>query len=102
MKFLRLDKKEKEVGQIVFKYFLDKTAKSIEGMEIYSPNDTTTIWVKYVSRQMVNGFSIPDEVEIEIKMPRNNIFIEMTYTRPEVNQPQELYFIIPEGYEDCE
>ncbi|MBU2019986.1 MAG: DUF4292 domain-containing protein [Bacteroidetes bacterium] len=102
MKIKRIDKKDKEEETIVFKYFLDKTGKNVEGVEIYSPNDTTTVWVNYLSRQMIDGYSIPDEVEIKIQMPRNNIFLQMSYNRPEVNQPQELYFIIPEGYEDCE
>lgn len=110
MKIKRLDKKDKEKERekekddepIIFKYFLDSSATVLEGMEIFSPADTTTITVKYLKRQLIDSFFMPEEVEIQINLPRNNIFMEMSYNKIEVNQPQELYFIIPEGYEDCE
>lgn len=109
MRIKRLDKDNNIVGRrkeeeenIVFKYFLDGTGRQLSGMEIFSPNDTAKILVRYLSRQTVGAFQLPEEVELEINTPRNNIFMRMTYDKIEVNEPQTLYFIIPEGYEDCE
>lgn len=110
MKIRRLDKdkdvnrdrRKEEEENIIFKYFIDSTGKQLSGMEIFSPNDTARILVRYLNRQKVGKYNLPEEVELEISTPRNNIFMRMTYDKIEVDEPQTLYFIIPEGYEDCE
>lgn len=107
MKIKRLDKKgdrnDKEDDDIVFKYYLDSTAQFLDGIEIFSPNDTTTVRVTYADRQWIDSlYFMPHTVDIEIFLPRNNISLRMSYNKVEINQPQELYFIVPEGYEGCE
>lgn len=94
--------KEKEEDDIRIKYFLSGYTMELEGMEIYSAKDTTSVLVSYEKRQVVAGFSVPEKVVLKIFTPKNNITIEMSYDKVEVNEPQPLYFIIPEGYEDCE
>ncbi|MCT4560639.1 MAG: DUF4292 domain-containing protein [Crocinitomicaceae bacterium] len=108
MKIKRLDKdnnrdrRKEEEENIVFKYFIDSTGRQLSGMEIFSPNDTARIVVRYLSRQLVGAYNLPEEVELEIYTPKNTISMRMSYDRAVVDEPQTLYFIIPEGYEDCE
>jgi hypothetical protein len=86
---------------VAVRYFINGDLNQLDGLEITSPTDTTTITVNYVSRQFVNGFNIPDEVTIQVNSPRNNLLMELTYTKVEINEPTELYFIVPEDYEEC-
>jgi hypothetical protein len=93
---------EKQDNDVAIKYFLTNDTKQLKGMEILSPNDTASIYIDYVSRQNVGGMNVPAEVIIKVITARNNLLITLSYDKVEVNEPQPLYFIVPEGYEDCE
>jgi len=91
-----------ESSDIIIKYFLTADAKGLKKMEIDSPEDSTKIIVEYLSREMVDNFNIPKEVTVNVKTPRNNILVNLTYEKIEINQPQPLFLVIPESYEICE
>lgn len=93
---------EKQENDVAIKYFLTNDTKQLKGMEILSPSDTASIYIDYLSRQNVGGMNVPQEVVIKVITARNNLLITLSYDRVEVNEPQPLYFIVPEGYEDCE
>lgn len=92
---------EEEDEEIFLKYYLSDDIRSIKRIFIDSPNDTTTIEVEYISRDSVGGYLIPKEVRIVIVTPRNRVVVEMNYDKSAVDTPQEIYFVIPEGYEEC-
>lgn len=98
-KIRRTEKKAKE--DIVIKYFLNSEASHLKYMEVISTSDSTKIFVDYRSREMIDNYSLPKEVYINVSTPRNNIFIELTYDRSEINKRQPLILVIPEGYEKC-
>jgi hypothetical protein len=91
-----------ETNDIIIKYFLTVDAKGLKKMEIESPDDSTQIFVEYISRELVDNFNIPKEVTVNVKTPRNNILVNLTYEKIEINQPQPLFLVIPENYEICE
>ena len=91
-----------ESSDIIIKYFLTADAKGLKKMEIESPDDSTKIFVEYLSREMVDNFNIPKEVTVNVKTPRNNILVNLAYEKIEINQPQPLFLVIPENYEICE
>lgn len=86
---------------VIIQYFLNKDLRSVKRIFLDSPDDTTTINIDYLSRDSVENYLIPNEVHIEIVTPRNHIVLDMDYGNSEVNQPQEIIFTIPEGYEAC-
>lgn len=95
----RLLKNDRDVA---IEYFINSSLNQLDGLKILSATDSTTINVSYLSRQLIAGINVPKDVTIQISTPRKNLFIEMTYTKVKVNEPIELYFIVPEGYEECE
>jgi hypothetical protein len=99
----RIDKQEKvqQREDIAIQYYLSDDAKSLKGMLIESPEDSTSIRVDYIKRDTVGGYSVPLEVYIRILSPRNDIRIELAYDKVEIDQPQPLIMVIPEGYEEC-
>ncbi|MGJ8660956.1 MAG: DUF4292 domain-containing protein [Bacteroidota bacterium] len=101
-KMKKADRLERQENDVAIKYFLSNDMKQLKGMEILSPSDTASIYVDYLSRQLVGGMNVPDKVNIKVVTARNNLFISLSYDKVEVNEPQPLYFIVPEGYEDCE
>ncbi len=92
---------EKQEDNVLLEYFIHPTNGTIDQIRIDSPDDTTRIQIDYISRDSVENYMIPNEVHIEIVTPRNHIVIEMDYDKTEVNQPQDIYFVIPEEYEEC-
>lgn len=98
----RSDKKEKMQDDIIFKYFLHNDLKGLKRMEVESKGDSATVEVNYISRILVEGVSIPEEVSIRIFTPRNSIEIWMNYDKVSINVPQQLFLVIPEGYGNCE
>lgn len=101
-KLKKTDRLGRTEDDVAVKYFINREKNQLEGLEVISASDTTSIEVQYVTRQSVNGMNIPDQVIIRVISPRNNLLMELSYEKAEVNEPVELYFIIPEGYEDCE
>jgi hypothetical protein len=99
-KIRRSERNAKE--DIVIKYYLSSSSNELTGMQVFSPSDSTEIKIEYKSRELIDGFLLPKEVYIQTQTPRNNIVIQMTYEKMEVNQRQPLIVVIPEGYEKCE
>ncbi len=95
------DRLLKRDDNIAIKYFIHPNLQQLDGLEIISAEDTTSIFIQYKAWQTVNGFQVPNEVFIRVKTPKNNLLIELSYEKASVNEPMELYFIIPEGYEEC-
>lgn len=96
------DKKERLQDDVIFKYYLSNDLKSMKKMEIESKSDSAKIEINFVNRTIEQNYSIPREVFVKISTPRNNINISMNYEKIEINVPQKLYLIIPEGYEECQ
>lgn len=94
--------KEKQKDDVFIKYFLTDDARSLKGMAIESPSDSSSIQITYLSLTDVAGYKFPNEVKISIKTPRNAILIELDYDRTNIDEPQEVDLEIPEKYEKCD
>jgi hypothetical protein len=86
---------------VMIRYYIHPSLKSISRLVIDSPDDTTHISVDYISRDTVDTYLLPREMIIDIVTARNHIVLTMDYDKTEVNTPQEIYFVIPEEYGDC-
>ncbi|MEY3238183.1 MAG: hypothetical protein RI883_2284 [Bacteroidota bacterium] len=100
----RLDRNGRQIERddILVKYYLTNDATNLKAMFIESPSDSTTIQVDYLTRELVQGYNLPKDVFIKITSPRNQMRITLSYDKAEIDQPQPLFFVIPEGYEKCE
>lgn len=96
-----LNRRIEDENPVILQYYLANDLKSIKRIHIDSPDDTTSISINYLSRDSINNYLIPNEVHIEVVTPRNHIVLEMDYDKTEVNEPQEINFVIPEEYEEC-
>lgn len=96
----RADRQD-EKDDIIIKYYLTNDGHGLKAMNIESPEDGTTIQVDYLTREMVENYNVPKDVMIVITSPKNVMRIEMSYDKAEINQPQPLFLVIPEGYEMC-
>ncbi len=86
---------------IVIQYFLNPTLTELVKTFVSSPVDSTEIEINYTSRESIENYMVPKDVLIRIKSPKNNIRIELTYERTEINVRQPVFVTIPEGYEMC-
>lgn len=86
---------------VLIQYYLHPSLKSIKKLVIHSPEDSTKVTIDYFSRDTIGTYLLPKEMNIEIVTPRNRIVLYMEYDKTEVNTPQEIYFVIPEDYEEC-
>lgn len=93
--------RNEEKDDVIIKYYLTDDAQGLKGMFIESPSDSTTIQVDYLTREMVSGYNVPKDVYIVITSPRNQMRITLSYDKAEIDQPQPLFLVIPEGYEEC-
>ncbi len=95
------NEEEESEENIILNYYLSGDARTIERIFINSVDDSTTIDIRYLTRDSVSQYMIPNDVAIDIVTPRNHIVLQMDYDKSEVDAPQEIYFVIPEGYEAC-
>lgn len=88
--------------EVIIRYYLSDDTKSLKKTIIESPKDTTTITINYYGREMVDGYSIPLEGDINVETPRDRLFVDFKYNKSSVNDPRVLYLAIPNKYERCE
>jgi len=95
----RLERRDEDV--VILYYVLSADRRDLLSTIVESPQDTTSIQIDYVKRMDVNGYRIPKDVKVQVKTPRKLINIRMEYDKAEVGIEEEIYFVIPEGYEEC-
>ncbi len=88
-------------NNIIVQYYINGDLSALNRIFIDSPDDTTSINIQYLSRDSIGEYLSPRDVQIDIKTPRNNVYIELKYGNTEVNVVEEIVFIIPEDYEEC-
>ena len=59
------------------------------------------IKIKYVKRQIMSGYNLPNEVIITLSNSRYNLITKLEYEKLEVNLYTEINFVIPQKYEIC-
>jgi hypothetical protein len=96
------DKWERLQDDLIIKYYLSNDLKSLVKMNVESKSDSARIEVNFISRQLIDSYDLPKEVFIHVFTAKNNIQIRMEYEKVEVDVPQQLFLVIPEGYEECE
>ncbi|TNF46030.1 MAG: DUF4292 domain-containing protein [Bacteroidetes bacterium] len=97
--FKKLERSDKE--DVLIKYYLTDSLTGLKGMYIESPSDTASIKVDYLVRENIDGYDVPREVFIQIISARNNMRINMSYEKIEVDIPKEMILVIPDTYEQC-
>ena len=75
--------------------------KQLKKVEITSFKDEVTISVNYPEYMAGDVFSSPKIITAEIKTPKNQILLSMTYDKVELNVPKEMIIVIPDSYEKC-
>jgi hypothetical protein len=91
----------KNLDDFIIKYYLTNDLKGLKKITIENPGDTTNIEIKYADFKMENGYNIPTLINVQIKTQKNNILVQLEYDKLEINEPQEIFFTIPENYEQC-
>jgi hypothetical protein len=92
----------KDWDDFIIKYYLNPDLKTLKKLIIENPKDNNYIVVNYLKYQVENGFSIPLEVSIDIRTDKNHIEVQLEYDKVEINEPQDIFFTIPESYEVCQ
>lgn len=91
----------KDWDDFIIKYYLNSDLKTLKKLTIENPKDNTLISINYLKYQFENEYSIPSEVSIDIRTTKNHIEVQLEYDKLEINEPQDVFFTIPENYEVC-
>ncbi|MCJ8289240.1 MAG: DUF4292 domain-containing protein [Crocinitomicaceae bacterium] len=95
-------KKEGDTGDELTIYYEFNTAvNQLKSTRIESVSDSTEIKIDYLTRQFVDGYSVPETVSIVIRTPKQEISIELEYRKARVNKRETIHFVIPDSYEPC-
>lgn len=88
--------------EIITYYTLTEDLKNLSAIQLISPEDTAMIDIQYLERELVDGYMMPQTVEVVIYTPKQEINIQAHYKKSHVNrEEEEIIFIIPEDYEKC-
>lgn len=91
----------KDQREIITYYTLNDSLTNLAKMQIFSPEDSTSIEISYLERELIDGFMVPMHIEVSIQAPLQNIVVDLEYRKSNVNQAGEVHFVIPENYEKC-
>lgn len=97
----REEREDKDEQNVIIQYYISKNLNCIDRIYIDSPDDTTSISIEYLTRDSIGIYLVPQDVVVNVVTPRNHIVLEMSYGNVELNEVQEIYFVIPEEYEEC-
>jgi hypothetical protein len=91
----------KNLDDYIIKYYSINYFNSISKILIENPKENNIVEIRYLKFQFENGYTIPKLVEVEIKTDKNHINVELEYEKVEINEPQDVFFTIPDNYENC-
>ena len=91
----------KDMKELITYYSLTPDLKNLQSMQIESLDDSTTVFINYKVLEAVDGYMVPQLIEISIQTPKQEIKVELDYKKTRVNEREDIYFVIPEGYEIC-
>ena len=91
----------KNDDEILIRYFLSPKTMELDQILLDSPQDTTSIRIQYFDRYNDGSFSLPQRTEINIFTPRDTIYVELKFQKPEVEKEKVIFLTIPENYEKC-
>ncbi|MFK7785233.1 MAG: DUF4292 domain-containing protein [Crocinitomicaceae bacterium] len=95
-------KKDGDSGDALSIYYeINKDVNQLKSTRLYSESDSTEIKVDYLTRQLIDGYAVPETVKIVIRTPKQEIGIELEYRKSRVNKPENIHFVIPDSYEPC-
>ncbi|MFT5860900.1 MAG: hypothetical protein ACI865_003016 [Flavobacteriaceae bacterium] len=96
---LRVD--ETDVKEVIFYYKLSDDLRNLDAVRIESPSDSTMVYVEYKTRQLIDEYLVPQMVLVTIQTPKQELKLELEYKKARINNPEEIYFVIPESYDAC-
>ena len=95
-------KKDGDSGDALTIYYeFNKGLDQLKSTRLESLADSTEIKIDYLTRQLVDGYSVPETVKIVIRTPKQEINIELEYRKARLNEPETIHFVIPDSYEPC-
>lgn len=95
-------KKDGDSGdELIIYYEFDQSTKQLKSTRLYSVSDSTEIKIDYLTRQLADGYSVPETVKIVIRTPKQELNIDLEYRKARVNEQETIHFVIPDSYEPC-
>lgn len=95
-------KKDGDSGdELTIFYQFNQALTELTSTRLESASDNTVIKIDYLTRQLVDGYSVPETVKIVITTAKQEIVIDLEYRKPRVNERELIHFVIPESYEPC-
>ncbi|MDG1331711.1 MAG: DUF4292 domain-containing protein [Crocinitomicaceae bacterium] len=95
-------KKDGDSGDALDIYYeFNKDVNQLKSTTLFSESDSTEIKIDYLTRQLVDGYSVPESLDIVIRTPKQELSIELVYRKSRVNKPETIHFVIPDSYEPC-
>ena len=95
-------KKDGDAGdEMTIYYEFNKEVNQLKSTRLESVSDSTEIKIDYLTRQLVDGYSVPETVSIVIRTPSQELSIELEYRKARVNELETIHFVIPDSYEPC-
>jgi calcineurin-like phosphoesterase family protein len=96
----RIEKEGEEA--ILVRYFLNKDRNELKQVIVESTKEKATIVIDYPEWETIGDIRVPLGFLMDIKIDKKKpIKIEMTYSKTRLNESEEIYFVIPEDYENC-
>lgn len=93
--------KAEKSSEIVTYYGLNENLSELKSMTVVSFADDTEVFVSYNSRELVDGFNVPNSVSMRIISSKQEIKVDLDYSKMRVNQGESIHFVIPDSYEEC-
>ena len=88
--------------EIITYYTLSEDLTNLKSVRIESPEDSAIIQLDYLTRELIDGYLVPSDVNLYLSTPKKIMNIGLEYRKTRMNENEPIYFVIPESYERCE
>lgn len=86
-------------GNILRQYWLEPNNYYLAKQRLYSIVDTTSLVMNYSDYEIINEIAFPLEQEVFVTSPSDTVRVQMSYSKVEFNEPQNVSLTIPDDYE---
>ncbi len=98
-----IKKNERKHGrELITFYTLSEDLTNLKSMRIESPEDSAIIQIDYLTRELIDGYFVPYDVNLYLSTPKKTINFGLEFRKTRMNEDEPIYFVIPENYERCE
>lgn len=85
----------------IYHYYVNRQDKVLDKIKMEKISNGIQAEVTFLQRDTSNEYHLPRQINIRVVTDANEINLSLTFNRLEIDQVQEINYVVPDNYEAC-